>query len=332
MEQLFETICNLHDEIRGRVVRACERQDMDTLTEKQRNRQGDSTYEVGTIGEELLVEYLQEFARKEPLIFTAEGVTETSHVLPEGTAPEDARWRVIVDPIDGTNSLAYQKRPGWILTAIAPNRGDDIRLKDVQWAVQTEIPLVKQHLCDQLWAERGSGVKGWRFDRVSGRQQRLHPRPSGAQTIGGGCIMTNRFFPGMRDILIAIEEETIQKSLGSSAAQQYPCFEDHYASTAGQLYELLIGHDRFNGDLRALVDDQAKDRGLAHRFSCQAYDLATALIAAESGVILTDPSGNPLDASFDAISEVSWVGYANEALRAEIEPTLQGVLSSRDLL
>ena len=39
------------------------------------------------------------------------------------------RWRVIVDPIDGTRGLMYQKRSAWILTGVAPNRGPGTSLR-----------------------------------------------------------------------------------------------------------------------------------------------------------------------------------------------------------
>ena len=57
----------------------------------------------------------------------------------------------------------YQKRSGWVLTGVAPNRGPETSLADIEVAVQTEIPLVKQHLCDTAWAVRGTS-----FDRIFG--------------------------------------------------------------------------------------------------------------------------------------------------------------------
>ena len=102
------------------------------------------------------------------------------------------------------------------------------------------------------------------------------------------------------------------------------CFEDQYASTAGQLYELMAGHDRFIADLRPLVNPA----GLC----CHPYDLCTELIAREAGVMITDPLGARLDAPFDLTSDVAWVGYANEGLRRSIEPVLQGALRRRGLL
>src|SRR5439155_1270609 len=94
-------------------------------------------------------------AREEPLCLVAEGLPGDSVVLPPDARETDCRWRLLVDPIDGTRGLMYQKRSAWILTGVAPNRGTATRLRDIVLAVQTEIPLVKQHLSDQLWALRG---------------------------------------------------------------------------------------------------------------------------------------------------------------------------------
>ena len=92
-------------------------------------------------------------------MLVAEGLPPEGLVLPRGAREARLPLAVLVDPIDGTRGLMYQKRPAWILTGVAPNRGADTRLRDIVLAVQTEIPLVKQHLCDQLWAVRGEGVQ-----------------------------------------------------------------------------------------------------------------------------------------------------------------------------
>ena len=44
-------------------------------------------------------------------------------VFPEGTREADAEIRLIVDPIDGTRGLMYDKRPAWALAGVAPNKG-----------------------------------------------------------------------------------------------------------------------------------------------------------------------------------------------------------------
>ena len=66
------------------------------------------------------------------------------------------------------------------------------------------------------------------------------------------------------------------------------CFEDQYASTGGELYELIAGHDRFIADLRPLV----KSASLPPPLCCHPYDLCTALIAVEDlGGEHTGPPG-----------------------------------------
>jgi hypothetical protein len=56
------------------------------------------------------------------------------------------------------------------------------------------------------------------------------------------------------------------------------------------------------------------------------------LIARESGVVVTDARGGPLDAPLEVGADVAWAGYANEHLRRQIEPLLRAALERRGLL
>jgi hypothetical protein len=197
--------------------------------------------------------------------------------------------------------------------------------------VQTEIPTVKQHLADELWAVRGRGAHAERVSLSSGETRPLRLRPSTAPTLAHGFGMVSRFFPGARDVLAAIDEEIVAAVLGPPPPGRALCFEDQYPSSAGQLYELTVGHDRFNADLRPLLDGVLRARGLSPGLACHPYDLCTALIAQEAGVILTRPDGGPLDAPLDTDTPVAWVGYANAELKKAIEPALQGALRRRGL-
>src|SRR5262249_41784652 len=201
-------------------------------------------------------------ARDEPLVLVAEGLPASGLTLPAGTPDADCRWRLLVDPIDGTRGLMYQKRPAWILTGVAPNRGPATRLRDIVLAVQTEIPLVKQHLCDQLWAARGDGVQARRVDRLTGSVTPLALRPSQSATLGHGFASVSRFFPGARDVLAAIDDEIVGEVMGPAVAGKAACFEDQYLSTGGQLYELMAGHDRFIADIRPVLIPLLASRGL----------------------------------------------------------------------
>lgn len=326
--ELLEPLLRLHEVIRQALVAACERHAPEELADIAEDDVGDTIYAVDRIGEDVLVDFLaREIATTAPIVLIAEGLPAGRTVLPEGADEADARWRIIVDPIDGTRGLMYQKRSAWILTGVAANRGPETDLQDILLAVQTEIPLVKQHLSDQVWAIRGQGVHARRWNRLTGRSESLRLRPSRARTIAHGFAQISRFFPGARALLAALDDEIVEAAVGPVQPGKALCFEDQYISTGGQLYELMIGHDRFTADLRPVVD-RSPSRGIC----CHPYDICTELIARELGVIITDVQGNPLRAPLAVEPDIAWVGYANEHIRAEIEPLLQAALRRRGLL
>ena len=331
---LLEPVRRLHELIRAAVVEACERASLEELSEVERDGEGDTIYAVDRVGEELLVEFFErEVASRTPLVLIAEGLEGGRVVLPRGASEDEAVWRVVVDPVDGTRALMYQKRSAWVLTGVAPNRGPSTTLRDIELAVQTEIPLVKQHLYDSLWTVRGEGARAERLNRLTGERTALTLRPSRARTIAHGFAQVARFFPGARDLLAAIDEEVVRGALGPARPGKAHCFEDQYLSSGGQLYELMAGHDRFVADLRPLMRRALSARGLALGICCHPYDLCTELIAREAGVVVTDPSsGGPLSAPLGVEAEVAWAGYANEHIRRQIEPLLRSALGARGLL
>ncbi len=223
----------------------------------------------------------------------------------------------------------YQKRSAWVLTGVAPNRGAQTNLSDIELAIQTEIPLVKQHLSDCLWAVRGEGAHAERFNRLTNEKTEITLQPSRAKTIAHGYAGIARFFPGARDELASIDEEIVYGALGPVSPGKAHCFEDQYASSGGQLYELMAGHDRFVADLRPLMENLLGERGASLGICCHPYDLCTELIAHEAGVIVTDVYGARLSAPLAVEPNVAWAGYANENIRAQIESLLQAALAKR---
>jgi hypothetical protein len=327
-ERLLELIRQLHVTIRDAVVSACERSALEEMAEiYAEDDAGDTIYAVDRVSEELLLAFFAEHVAPEwPLVLVAEGLH------PEGIQEQDALIRIIVDPIDGTRGIMYQKRSAWILTGVAPNRGPNTSLRDIKLAVQTEIPLVRQHLCDTLWATANGTVQAERLNRITGERQALPLRPSRAHSIAHGFASFSRFFPGVRDEVAALDEAVMRRVLGPPQYGKAQCFEDQYICTGGQLYEMLVGHDRFVCDLRATFDRVQAARGLQLGICCHPYDLATLLIAECAGIILTNAEGNALDAPFDVESDVAWIGYANQAIRAEIEAPLQAEMRERGLI
>jgi fructose-1,6-bisphosphatase/inositol monophosphatase family enzyme len=332
-DSLLGPIRAIHEEIRGAVTSACESSSLSDVSQVLEDGEGDTIYAVDRISESMLVALFErEIASHVPIVLIAEGLEGGKITLPRGSKESETVWRIIADPIDGTRSLMYQKRSAWILTGIAPNRGDKTSLADIELAVQTELPLVKQHLCDTLWAVRGTGAQGERFNRLSGERYALRLQPSKAKDLSHGFSSVTRFFAGGRDVLAAIDDEISLGALGPGREGKAQSFEDQYLSTGGQLYELLMGHDRFQADLRPLLRSLLKDRGLQNGLCCHPYDLCTELIAREIGVLISDVSGLPLRARLNLDADVSWVGYANDHIRSCVEPLLRKALIRHGLL
>lgn len=333
-DQLLAKVKQLHNQIRETVVKACEESAIAELADiVAEDATGDTIYAIDRVSEEVLLAFFaQEIAPHWPLILIAEGLPNGFVTLPEGISVDDAVIRIIVDPIDGTRGLMYQKRSAWILTGIAPNRGPNTRLSDIELALQTEIPLVKQHLADTLWATIEEPTRAERTNRLTGEVWPIRLKPSKAATIAHGFAMLSRFFPGAREELAAIDEALVTKLLGPPLPGKAHCFEDQYICTGGQFYELIAGHDRFIADLRPLMDKFLARRGQTLGICCHPYDVAALLVAKQAGIILTNESGGPLDAPLDLETNVGWIGYANSTLQQQIEPVLLADLHTRGLI
>ncbi len=332
LDHLLPALRLLHERIRDAVVSACEKTALESLASVAKEEEGDTIYAVDKVSEELLIEFFEhEIAPKCPVVLIAEGLDGGKIMLPRGMREDQAVCRVIVDPIDGTRGIMYQKRSAWILTGIAPNKGPGTNLQDIEVALQTEIPLVKQHLSDSIWAIKGKGAHAERFNRITGERHALHLHPSSAKTIAHGFSTISRFFPGVRDELAAIDDEIIRHALGPVVAGKAQCFEDQYISSGGQFFELISGKDRFIADIRPLAETIAKRRGIKLGICCHPYDVCTELIARELGVEICTAAGGPLNFPLAVEPDVDWVGYANKHIRAQMEPLLHRALATRGL-
>ena len=331
---LLGAVKAIHEAIRAEVVAACARTTTEELAAVTGKQAGDVIYAVDRLSESVLVDRFAALAANWPCLLVAEGLgTNGRRMLPHGTPERAAEIVALVDPIDGTRGLMYQKRPAWILTGIAPYRGGGETLADICLAVQTEIPLVKQHLTDTMWAVAGEGARAERMDLLGGTRTPLALRPSKAKTVAHGFGGLAKFFSGTRGELAAIDDAVVGRLLGTGADGGDPLvFDDEYLSSAGQLYELAIGHDRWTADLRPLLQPARHAAGRPAIFCAHPYDLACELIAREAGVVVTDPRGKRLAAPLDVTSDVAWVGFANPDLARSVGGALTAELIARGLL
>ncbi|HEV2292913.1 MAG TPA: hypothetical protein VGR35_03605 [Tepidisphaeraceae bacterium] len=301
------------------------------LHEVSHTTSADTIYQIDTAVDPLLESFCEEWSKTTPLVLIAEGIenedgTEGAKVFPRGARDSEAQIRLIVDPIDGTRGIMYDKRPAWALAGVAPNKGNDTRLRDIEVAVMTELPTSKMGYGDVLSAIKGRGATGMRIDLRTGDARPLPLSPSQATGIDHGFASIANFFPGTKPLASETMEHLVRHLIGPADVNKATVFDDQYISTGGQFYELVIGHDRFNADLRPIFYRiQNQPQGLC----CHPYDCATMLIAEEAGVILTDGFGQPLDGPLDCTTGLAWSGYANGTLRDRIQPLLSGFLQDR---
>jgi len=287
-------------------------------------RGGDTIYNIDAHIEEELFAFCNEWAKDAPFVLIAEGIEGAGwRTFPDGAREEDAAFLMIVDPIDGTRNIMYNKRSAWILAGIAPNRGRQTNLADIEVGVMTEAPTTRARFSDQLWAVRGSGeAHREAYDLVTGETKRLPLRPSQSPTLAHGFASIVKFFPPAKTATAAFEEKLLAR-VAPDDGENPLVFDDQYITTGGQIYEILVGHDRFIADLRPVFFEAL---GLPKKLVCHPYDICVEVIATEAGVALTDETGSPLSAPLDIQAPVAWIGYANAALQARIEPELQALI------
>lgn len=327
-----ERLIAIQQRIQSAVVQRLGESSAAALSRVAKDEGGDIIYEIDADIETVLVEECQEWAADYRFILIAEGLGEEGRrAFPAGTTPDNAEFHVIVDPIDGTRPLMYDKRSAWSLAAVVPNTGGEPRLKDAVAACMTELPTTKQALADCLFTVRGEKPTMIRQNLLTGEAEERHYQPSRTDSIEHGFAMLTNFFPGGKEIVSSIEEEIVRE-MGGLRADRSVVFSDQYLSTGGQFYELIVGHDRFNGDLRGRMMERGVPAGAVPGLASHPYDCCAELIAREAGVIITDLEGRPFDAPLDTESPVSWLGYANEALRARLEPIVQRLLRHHGLI
>jgi len=318
-------LCALQVDLRDTVV-AARRRGARSLAQVAAVTSADTIYRIDRISEGAILRWFgRHWPRAWPVELVMEGLEDgESTTFPRGTPVARTRFKCILDPIDGTRGLMYDKRAAWALAALAPQRGARTQLGDIVVAAMTELPTSKQARSDQLSAVRGRGVVAQSHDLGTGRRRPLTLRPSRARNFEHGFASLARFFPEGKGLLGTIEEELWRALglLGKNGGQLV--FDDQYISTGGQVYEIAAGHDRMLGDLRPLAYPKLGFGRAA--LCCHPYDICTALILREAGAIIEQPDGRPLDAPLDTTTPVAWMAYANPTLARAVRPVLRRLM------
>jgi len=315
--------------VRRQLAAVLERYD-ESLAAPVAHEGGDTIYALDRHVEPVLIDQIERWA--EPVIVIAEGFGPEGR-MEIGASRGPPRYRLIIDPIDGTRGLMYDKRSAWFLAAVARDRGEGTSLADTFAAAMIELPTSKQAWADSFAAWVGGGVEARRLRVDQPGARPLQPRPSRATSLQDGFAHVANFFPGTKVLASELMEQIVLSTVGVVRPGSGDVFDDQYISSGGQMAELILGHDRFCGDLRPLFYRILQRRGgdVSAGLECHPYDVAGALVAREAGVLITDGFDRPLDCPLNVHQPVHWCGYANQALHQQIAPVIQRWLRQQGL-
>ncbi len=323
LDRARRLLCALQDEIQATLIAARVREGR-RFARVAAVTAEDTIFHIDKLSEAAILGWLEaNWPRAWPVELVMEGL-EAETAFPRGTPVGRTKWKLILDPIDGTRCIMYDKRSAWALAGLAPQRGAKTNLRDIVVAAMTELPTEKAGAADQFSAVRGGRLVATRRDLRTGVVKKWTPRPSTARDCDHGFASLVKFFPEAKALTAGVEED-LWRELGlflkDGGAR---VFDDQYISTGGQLYELLVGHDRMIGDLRPLLLPRS---GAPAALCCHPYDICTALLLEAAGGVIEGADGKALRAPLDTTSPVAWVGYANKALARRIRPALKKALA-----
>jgi len=282
---------------------------------------GDLSYALDDVADEPLADFGRRLGARHPLVLIAEGPGESRH----GAGAAGAPLRALVDPVDGTRSLMHDMRSAWALTGLAPDKGPATRLSDVEVAVQTELPTTSAGVYHVLTAVRGRGATIARHDvRTGAELERRALHAPQELRLDNGYLCFTRFLAVERPLVAELEADFLARVIEAHGLDPRLLYDDQYLCTAGQLFLTGTGRYRMLADLRGWLH---RTRGLQN-FTAKPYDLATLLVWREAGVPVLGEGFLPLDAPMDTETRLSVIAFANEELRAKLEPALRATMEA----
>ncbi|MFN7587685.1 MAG: inositol monophosphatase [Planctomycetota bacterium] len=309
----------LQADIRAALRAHMRRQEVGVLSREVRDDSGDTIFGIDAEVEDILIQHCQDWGKTQHFVLVAEGIDPDGLQFGQpgrGGPP----FRLLVDPIDGTRGLMFDKRSAWCLMGLAPEKGKATRLSDIEIAVMTELPTTRQSTSDVLWAIAGKGAHGERHDIGTGAPRPLVLVPSQATTLRHGFATVVNYFQGGKELISRLEEAIFLRALGAWNPEKAEIYADQYISSGGQLAEVALGRDRFVLDVRPLVHQKL---GVKSSLASRPYDIVTMRIAQEAGCVVCDPYGGPLDAPLDVTTNVAFACYANKQLAAQLIPIVR---------
>ncbi|MEO7074213.1 MAG: inositol monophosphatase, partial [Ktedonobacterales bacterium] len=115
--------------LRAAVLRGLATTAAEELASVAGERGGDVIYQLDERGETILLAFCERWGEQVPLRLVSEGLEgaddpDGALIFPAGSDPAASAFTLIVDPIDGTRGLMYNKRSAWALFGVAPTSPD----------------------------------------------------------------------------------------------------------------------------------------------------------------------------------------------------------------
>ena len=136
-ETLRGLLCGLGNAICDAVVSGRTHLDAARLSAVAGHAGGDTIYAVDKISEEAILAWFRvHWPAELPVQIVMEGI-EDELCFPESTPVSATDWKCIIDPIDGTRGIMYDKRSAWALAGIAPQIGEGTMISHIVAAAMT---------------------------------------------------------------------------------------------------------------------------------------------------------------------------------------------------
>lgn len=178
-EEARVLLCRLGDSIRDALIRNRADGETEAMALVAAETSADTIYAIDKVSEAVITGwFLDHWPSDWPVEVVMEGLEDGDPLtFPKGTPAMNTRYKCILDPIDGTRGIMYDKRSAWALAGLAPRRGNDTKLSDIVVASMTELPTSKQWRADQFSAVIGGGVIAEAVDVRNGSRVPLPCRP-----------------------------------------------------------------------------------------------------------------------------------------------------------
>jgi len=150
-ERIRALLLELGDHVRKILIEARQQADTSIFSAIARQSVADTIYGIDRISEDAITEWFTEhWPSTIPVELVMEGIDPRHPVtFPARILWEQTEAKIILDPVDGTRGIMYDKRAAWFLAGIAPQRGPATRLSDIEVAVMVELPTSKQWRADR---------------------------------------------------------------------------------------------------------------------------------------------------------------------------------------